>query len=192
MQENEYKQYRWFFTSSDKLVIGGKSAEQNESFLVKLKKQKINYTIMHTASPGSPFSVILSKKSSAKEDIEQAAIFTASFSKQWKLKKKKAEIHIFKLSQLYKTKEMKTGTFGVKGKIKKIQAPLQLALVKQKNKLRAIPETAIKQKNKILLRIIPGDIEKTLLLEKLQSHLPSFSKEEILSALPSGGIKIIK
>ena len=30
-----YKKYRWFVTSSDKLVVGGKSAEQNEE-LVKM------------------------------------------------------------------------------------------------------------------------------------------------------------
>ena len=31
--EKDYKKYRWFFTSSDNLVIGGKSAEQNEEIM---------------------------------------------------------------------------------------------------------------------------------------------------------------
>lgn len=193
MKQEEYQKYRWFFTSSNKLIIGGKNAEQNESLLSKLKKQKHDYTIMHTALPGSPFSIILSKKSPSSSDLQQAAIFTASFSKQWKQRKNSAEIHIFKLSQLYKTKLMKIGTWGIKGKIKKISSPLFLVLTKQKSKLRAVPPQTPKQKKQILLKIIPGKTDKTIMLSKLQTILPSdISKEEILQAIPSGGIKIIK
>ena len=30
-KEIDYKKFRWFFTSSGLLVVGGKSAEQNEA-----------------------------------------------------------------------------------------------------------------------------------------------------------------
>ena len=41
-------------------------------------------------------------------------------------------------------------------------------------------------------KIVPGDTDKTLLVPQLKSLLPQFNEEDFLSALPSGGIKIIK
>ena len=37
----EYEKYRWFFTSSDKLVIGGKSSKQNEEIMKSLCRMGI-------------------------------------------------------------------------------------------------------------------------------------------------------
>lgn len=187
-----YEKYRWFITSSGKLVVGGKSAAQNESLLKELKSSKDDRIVMHTSSPGSPFSVILEDiKSVKKSDIEQTAIFTASFSRAWREGKSKAPVDVFKLSDLYKLKSMKEGTWGVKNKIKTLSAPLQLVLTMQKSKLRAVPEKAVKSKKLILLRITQGKEDKISLLKRLQEFLPkSLAKEEILSALPTGGIKI--
>jgi hypothetical protein len=191
MERKDYQKYRWFYTSANKLVIGGKSADQNEQLLKNLKKQKKNYTVMHTASPGSPFSVILSDKSPTPADLKQVAIFTASFSRAWKLRKKKVEVHIFKLSQLYKEKSMKLGTWGVETPIKKVPASLELALTKQKGKLRAVPKEAVKLKKQIFFKVLPGKIDKQIMIPKLQVCLPaSFNQEELLSALPPGGVKI--
>ena len=68
----EYKKYRWFITSSGKPVIGGKSAEQNESLMKEIFKTKKNYITIHTKEPGSPFSVILADiKNISEKDIEE-------------------------------------------------------------------------------------------------------------------------
>src|SRR3989344_5909100 len=107
----DYKKYKWFFTSSGKLVVGGKSSLQNDELLKKVKSFRKDFLVMHTSSPGSPFCIIL-------EDIEkltfqdkaETSIFTGCFSRAWKLMKKTAGIDIFYLSQLYKTSEMKQGT----------------------------------------------------------------------------------
>ena len=191
MEFKDYTKYKWFLTSSGNLVVGGKSADQNESLLLKLKKQKEDLTLMHTSDPGSPFSVILSESPSS-SDIQECAIFTASFSKAWKQKKEKVQVDTFKLSQLYKLKSMKTGTWGVKPPVKRLSVSLALVLTKQKDKLRAVPERSIKSKKDILLKIVPGDTDKTLLVPQLKSLLPQFNEEDFLSVLPSGGIKIIK
>ena len=161
MEFKDYTKYKWFLTSSGNLVVGGKSADQNESLLLKLKKQKEDLTLMHTSDPGSPFSVILSESPSS-SDIQECAIFTASFSKAWKQKKEKVQVDTFKLSQLYKLKSMKTGTWGVKPPVKRLSVSLALVLTKQKDKLRAVPERSIKSKKDILLKIVPGDTDKTL------------------------------
>ena len=50
---NWYEKFRWFFTSGGKLVIGGKSAEQNEEVLkAHLDRDDL---IMHTKQAGSLF-----------------------------------------------------------------------------------------------------------------------------------------
>src|SRR3989344_3104025 len=106
--EENYKKYRWFFTSSNKLVIGGKSATQNDELLKELKKSNKDFIVMHTSEPGSPFSIIISDiKKVAKSDIEETAVFTGCFSRAWRIGKKKTTIDIFKLSQVYKFPQMK-------------------------------------------------------------------------------------
>ncbi len=183
----EYQKYRWFLTSSDLLVVGGKSAEQNDSLLKKLKEQKEERIIMHTALPGSPFSVIFAPISKIKKsDLEETATFTACFSRAWRSDAKKTEVHQFLLSQLKKTKLMKSGTWGVSGEVKKYEPKLKLYLTIQNEKLRAVP---FKTKNTFAV-ILPGKIPKEDAIEELKSSLPeNISREEILSALPPGGLR---
>jgi hypothetical protein len=186
-----YQKYRWFFTSSEKLVIGGKNAIQNEELLHLIKKEGKNFRVMHTSSPGSPFSIILEDpKKIKKQDIEEAAIFTACFSQAWKSGKKCADIDIFNLSQLSKPRKAKIGTWQVSGNVETLSVPLELYLVKQNSVLRAVPEKTAKSP---LFKILPGKIDKKDLLAKIQIETKlNLSKDEILSALPAGGIKLEK
>jgi hypothetical protein len=181
-----YEKYRWFFTSSGKLVIGGKNAEQNEQIM---KSTESDDYVLHTASPGSPFCII---KNPSKKDLEETAIFTGSFSHDWKNKKKKADVHVFKGGQVKKAKNMKTGTFGVSGKIETIRAELKLALDFQKGKLRAIPLSTAKKPIAVLT---PGEMSKEKAAEKIAEVIKEklcypIKKEEILQAIPSDKIRI--
>lgn len=110
----DYKKYRWFFTSSGKLVIGGKNAEDNEKVVSQVKDDE---TILHTKAAGSPFVNIKGK--AEKKDIKEAAIFCAKYSREWKKNKRDVEVHLFKGKDIFKNKDMKLGTFGVK-KFKKL------------------------------------------------------------------------
>ena len=72
----DYEKYKWFYTSSGKLVIGGKSAEQNESLVKDIMRIKKNYIVMHTKEPGSPFAIILDDiKNVSENDLDETAIF---------------------------------------------------------------------------------------------------------------------
>jgi len=187
----EYQKYKWFFTSSNKLVVGGKSASQNDELLVKIKRMNKQFYVMHTSEPGSPFSIILSDFNEVDDrDLKECAVFTASFSRAWKMGKKKARVDIFSSLDLSKSKDMKTGTWGVKKKIKTIEADLVLFLTRQKGVLRAVPKSAAKP---ALLKITPGKVDKTDMLTKFQIELDNkLNQNEILAALPAGGIKIEK
>lgn len=185
-REINYEKFRWFFTSNNLLVIGGKSAEQNEETVPLAERGDL---VLHTKLPGSPFCIIRSEGQKIKDlDIQEAAVFCASFSQQWKKNKKEVEIHIFSPEQIFKDIKTKKGTFTVVGKAKTIKTKPELWLTIQEKKLRAVPESAAQEK---FFLIKPGDIPKEkfarILREKLREKEINFSEENILSAIPSGG-----
>ncbi len=178
-----HEKYRWFYTSSNKLVIGGKNALQNEEIVRNLIKSGKNYIVMHTKTPGSPFSIIQSE-SATETDLEEIAIFTACFSRAWKEKKLKTIVDIFRASQIVKRKTMKLGTFGIISQVTSRNVELKLYLTKQKNKLRAVPQFVKKS-----LCIIPGNVNKDEVAEQIAEKL-KVKFEEVLQALPTGDMKI--
>ncbi len=187
--DKKYENFRWFFTSDNVLVVGGKSDAQNEIVLKEFSKP--NYVIMHTSLPGSPFMVIQSDNPS-KNDIEETAIFCACFSQQWKQGKKTIEIDIFKCEQIYKTPGMKTGTFGVKGNKKNIKVRPELVVVIQNGKLKAVPKTSKLEK---FAEIKQGNLSKeeaaTRILKIIRAKYAfPITKDEILSAIPSDKMSI--
>ncbi|MFH0831647.1 MAG: NFACT RNA binding domain-containing protein [archaeon] len=190
-QRQWYEKYRWFFTSSGKLVVGGKNAVQNEE--VMNFHIENNDLIMHTEAPGSPFAILKSGKAADCNDIEETSVFCASFSRAWRQGKKRAEVHIFSKEQVSKEKSQKQGTFTILGKIRKAKAELRLAISIQKGKLRAVPETAA---DEIFCIIKPGVIPKDKTAREISKILREqevkVSTDEILNSLPSGKFKIEK
>jgi len=185
----DYMSYRWFFTNEGKLVVGGKSEDQNELVLRHFRKP--NYTVMHTTKPGSPFMIIQADEPS-KGDLDECAIFCACFSKEWKTGKKSIDIDIFKGADIFKDKGMKTGTFGVKSK-KKVKVRPELMVIIQKGKIRAVPKT--KRKEESLAVITPGKMDKEEAAIKIakkikEKYLLPVSKEEVMRAIPSGSMSV--
>jgi len=184
----DYKKYKWFFTKSGKLVVGGKSAESNDALLTELKKMKKDLVVMHTQSPGSPFCAIISPIDLiGKSDLDECAIFTGCFSRAWKEGKNKTVVHMFKLNQLNKEKDMKSGTWNVKGKIKNFNVELKLAIAYQNDVLRAVPIRSVAD-DEIIFIVSPGKIDKT----SVKIGGAKLNKEQLISALPAGGVKILK
>ncbi len=112
---------REFRLKSGKNILLGRNSENNEE-LVKLYKGK-NNIILHTAEPGSPFCVIREHPATSAE-IKKAAVYCARYSQDWRDNKKDVLVHVFKGKDVYKTRMMKPGTFGVKKfkviKVKKV------------------------------------------------------------------------
>ena len=120
MAKSKLGNFRKAETSSGKIMFAGKTAEQNEQVIKQVKE---NEFVLHTKMPGSPFVNIKDNgEKITKEDISEAALFCAKYSQVWKkakIKPEKIEIHVFLGKDVFKTKLMKTGTFGVK-KLKKV------------------------------------------------------------------------
>lgn len=186
----DYKRYRWFYTSNNVLVVGGKNAAQNDELLLKMidNKKFASYVVMHTSSPGSPFSILIKDpKKLSSQDLEECAVFTACFSKAWKERKKEALIDIFTLGQLSKDKTMKSGMWRVTGTVQRKKVTLEVGLIKQKGILRAVP---LVKKQEYLLKLAPGSVDKDTMALTLEVELGhDFSHEEIMGALPAGGMR---
>ncbi|MEK6859052.1 MAG: NFACT RNA binding domain-containing protein [Nanoarchaeota archaeon] len=184
----DYTKYRWFVTSGKTIVVGGKNATQNDALLKEILASSKDYYVMHTSAPGSPFAVLLKEPARVSSDeLEESAIFTACFSQAWKSRKKRAFVDVFQSGQLSKEPSMKTGTWRVRGKTKRISVLLELALIKQRGTLRAVPlKTAVRP----LMCIVPGTIDKVDMAAQFGVELgDSFAHDEIVAALPAGGVK---
>ncbi|MBM3231974.1 DUF814 domain-containing protein [Candidatus Pacearchaeota archaeon] len=184
----DYKKYKWFFTKSGKLVVGGKSAESNDSLLNELKKMKKELIVMHTKSPGSPFCAIIAPVNAvSEEDMMECAVFTGCFSRAWKEGKKNTNVHSFKLSQLNKNVDMKEGTWSVSGRVKNFSVELKLAIAYQNKIVRAVPVISVNE-DEIIALVYPGKIDKT----NIRTEGLKVNKEQLVSALPAGGVKFVK
>lgn len=185
----DWKRYKWFYTKSRKLVVGGKSAEQNDTLLRELKATKKEYIIMHTKSPGSPFCAILAPiKEVIPSDIQECAVFTGCFSRAWKQGLKKTNVDMFSLSQINRNSGMKSGTWSVNGKIQTYTVKLELVLTLQQKIIRAVPKITAKI-SEIISYVYPGKIDKVEAVKTVEmKEINELNKEQLLSALPAGGV----
>lgn len=115
-----YERYRWFFSSSELLVVGGRDASSNETIYKKYIES--NDIILHSEIRGSPLAVIKNPENKDIPDltIEEAAIFVGSYSKAWKEGYKTADIFYVKPDQISKTppsgEYLSKGSFIISGK----------------------------------------------------------------------------
>lgn len=107
--EKKIPKFREGVTPRGILIVAGKNSKNNEELVAQVEKEEL---VFHTSLPGSPFVNL--KGEPKKEDTKYAAIFCARYSKDWRDNKKDVLIHSFKGKDIYKEKNMKEGTFGVK------------------------------------------------------------------------------
>lgn len=183
------KKYKWFYTKSEKLVVGGKNAESNDSLLNELNSTKKDYILMHTKAPGSPFCAIISPIDEVTlSDIQECAVFTGCFSKAWKMGLKKTVVDMFHLSQVKKNSEMKSGSWAVAGKIQTHTVELELVLIMQKKIIRAVPKITAKN-SEIIAFIYPGKVDKVESIKNNKmKEIKEINNEQLLSAIPAGGV----
>ena len=73
--------FRKFITSSGKLVLGGKSAENNEQLI---KQAEAGEVVLHTKAPGSPFvNIILEGRDGATQSADSFTIVGSTSGVGW-------------------------------------------------------------------------------------------------------------
>ena len=105
--------FREYVTASGLRVLGGKSSETNDKLVERAGPKDV---MLHTNAPGSPFVNV--GEAPSKKDINEAAVFCAKFSQDWRGTKRDVVVNMFKRSDMNKESKMKSGTWGVRKKEK--------------------------------------------------------------------------
>ena len=101
--------FREHITSNGLLMYCGKSSSNNDAVIQLADPSDI---VCHTVAKGSPFVVI--KGRADLEDIHEAASYCSVYSQDWKKNNRDVLVHYFSGRDIYKDKNMKSGTHGVR------------------------------------------------------------------------------
>ncbi|MFB6162661.1 MAG: ribosome rescue protein RqcH [Halococcoides sp.] len=125
-EEDWHEQFRWFRTSDDFLVIGGRNAADNEAIVKKYLGPGDRF--FHTQAEGGPATVLKATgpSESVPDDLtvpdrsrEEAAQFAVSYSSVWKDGRYAADVYEVGPDQVSKTPEsgeyLSTGGFAIRG-----------------------------------------------------------------------------
>ncbi|NEU56237.1 ribosome rescue protein RqcH [Halorussus sp. MSC15.2] len=124
-QEQWYERFRWFRTSDDFLVIGGRNADQNEELVQKYLDG--NDLFFHAQAHGGPVTILkTSDPSEPSRDVDvpdrskqEAAQFAVSYSSVWKDSRFTGDAYVVTPDQVSKTPEsgeyLEKGGFAIRG-----------------------------------------------------------------------------
>lgn len=190
-----YEKFRWFYTSENLLVVGGKDAVTNE-ILIK-KHTEPHDLVFHADIAGAPFVIIKAEgKTPSQKSITEAAQLAASHSRAWKAKFSAIDVYWVHPEQVSKTppsgEYLKRGAFMIRGKKNYARrTPLQLAIGIdiERTPLTLIggPKEAMKSRTDICVEITPGDLSSSKLANKIRhmlKHKVSKNLQEKVSKIP--------
>lgn len=189
-----YESFRWSFTSSGKLIVGGRDATTNE--IVIKKHTAKDDQVFHTDSPGSPFVVLKTEGRKVEPlDIEEAAIITGSFSKAWKLGLTSAEVyHVFpeQVSKTVKAGEyMGKGSFMIYGKRNYVRPVLKLSLAHIDGRIECGATSSIRKRAERYVEIVQGSEKASSLAKKIKKIIGG-ELDDIIRVIPAGGCRLVK
>ncbi|WP_449463237.1 ribosome rescue protein RqcH [Tardisphaera miroshnichenkoae] len=173
-----YERYRWFMTSDNLLVIGGKDADQNISIIRNVMKDGL--WALHADVHGSPLAIIYEDAERVPEtSINEAAQFVASYSKAWAEGLLSIKVSVFKSEQVSLSPPSGTflskGSFMIYGKKREIDAELVLSIGVEMGDtwFRVIsgPPKAVEKRALAYVTIRPGDVQREKLVEAVRKRL---------------------
>lgn len=189
-----FHRFRWFKTSDNFLVIGGRDATTNE--IVIKKHTEPNDMVLHTDMAGSPFFVIKSDGREITETaIRETADATCTFSRAWKLGIRSQEVFYVRPEQLTKSPKageyLQKGAFMIVGKTSYIENKINLAVGMSKEGIMAGPIEAVKVHCESFVVIEQGREKTSTIAKEVQKRI-SGDLDSIIRSLPAGGCKILK
>ena len=108
-----FDRFRWFYTSDQVLVIGGRDAGQNEELIRKYLEG--GDTFVHADVHGASVVVVKGKT----KDMDEVARFAAAYSGAWRAGFASADVYAARPDQVSKTAEsgeyLSRGSFVVRG-----------------------------------------------------------------------------
>jgi predicted ribosome quality control (RQC) complex YloA/Tae2 family protein len=201
-----YEKFRWFYTSENLLVVGGKDAVTNE-ILVKKHTEPCDL-VFHADIAGAPFVIMKTEgKMPSQQSISEAAQLAASHSRAWKAKFSAIDVYWVHPEQVSKTppsgEYLQRGAFMIRGKKNYVRkTPLRLAVgVEVESTPLSVtggPKEAVESKTDVYVEIVPGELSSSKLANKIRQALKKkvakdlremaskISIEEIQAFIPFG------
>lgn len=168
--EQWYEQFRWFHTSDNFLVIGGRNADENEALVKKYLEPGDRF--VHTTAHGGPATILKATGPSERtrevdfpdQTLFEAAQFAVSYSSVWKSGQFGGDAYHVGPDQVSKTPEsgetLEKGGFVIRGDREFIEnVPVGVAVgIKCEPETRVIggPPEAIEPRAATSIRVEPG------------------------------------
>jgi predicted ribosome quality control (RQC) complex YloA/Tae2 family protein len=191
-----YEKLRWFLTSDNILVIGGRDANSNESVVKKYLEPNDIY--LHADIHGASSTAIKLNGGKINDNIlKESGEFAASFSSAWSLGFTSQDVFWVHPDQVSKTPEsgefLPKGSFVIRGHrnyIRSARVKLAIGIVDYEGKrIMAGPIDALEAHCDNYVVIKPGFTKKEAIAKKIISKINEddlLTLDDIIRVLPSG------
>ncbi len=207
-----YEKFRWFRTSNDMLVLGGRDASSNQQLIRKYLEESDLF--FHADFAGAPVVIARTEGRVVPEDeLLEVATFAVSYSRAWKTGWSAADSYWVTSKQVSLSAPsgefLPRGSVMVRGERNYIRnAPVRIAmgLIVEEDLplIIAGPDSAIRSQTKISIDFIPGPIKVSeaakrirrqfadQVSEELQGKVHALNLDEIIAMLPPGPVSLIE
>ena len=193
-----FERFRWFISSEEALVLGGKDAKSNDMLVKKHLEAGDRYA--HADIHGAPSVVVKMNKGVTEKTLHEACEFAVATSKAWNAKIGSAAGYWVLPEQVSKTPQsgehLAKGAFVIRGKRNysgKLEIKLGIGEIEFEGsrKIMCSPEGAIKAHSKKFVIIRPGQRDRNSFAKQLADAL-EVPIEEIQSILPPGDVEVVE
>lgn len=186
-----FEEFHWSFTNAGKLILAGKTAQQNDKLAGKMEDADLFF---HADIRGAAATILKGGVGASGEEKGEAAAISACYSKAWGKRMAAVDTYAVKKGQLSKHATggfVGAGGFAISGEREWFRnTRLALAIgIEENGRVSAGAGDAKWMSKKVL--IVPGKMDKKEAAGKIGGILGA-PESEVMPCLPSGKISITK
>ncbi len=183
-----YEKFRWFHSSSGKLVLIGRDSSSNELLIKKYLGE--GDVVFHAEIPGAPFVVVKCGGALDEASKMEAAIAAASYSKAWAEGMSSLDVFWVNPDQVEKRapsgEYLKKGAFMIRGRrnyVRGVELRLAIGIDPNTMEVLAGPRAAVEGRTPYFVEVVPGEIPSRRLAEAILNRLVEKLPKAISKAL---------
>jgi predicted ribosome quality control (RQC) complex YloA/Tae2 family protein len=195
-QKEWHEKFHSAFTVSGKLMIGGRSAQQNDQIVSKHMDDVDLF--FHADIQGGAVFILKDGVSASEEDLMEIAQMAACFSNAWKNANAAVDVYYVTKKQLTKNVSggfVPSGAFAILGERKwfrSMRLALRIGMDEEKKSLRLVPELSkTNLTNQLVLVPSQAGKDKGALAKSLAKRF-SLHPDDFLELLPNGKSKTME